>query len=428
MNKAIIIILVLLLVVTGGMGYYSFDLGKQIAALSDELTTFRGDTATQIGTLSGELTTFRGDTNNQIGTLSDELATFRGDTNTQVSTLSDELTTFRGETTTKIDSLGDELEGVSSEVSQSVINVSKLYEKVRSGVVEVYVEEGGGSGFVFDAEGHIVTNYHVVEEATTVDVVLYDGTVFRASVIGFCKYSDIAVLKLSGEVGIEPLELADSSTLTIGEPVIAIGSPFNLTETVTSGIVSQEGRFETYTREKPYYTRANLIQYSAASNPGNSGGPLLNSKGEVIGMVTAGVSPSAGEGIFYAISSNKVERVVRSLIDHGFFNNPTLPGQWTLEDLTPEKARAKNFQTTDGILIAAADSAAVFETNDTIVAIDEISVRSVADLFNYIGEYGTAGVTVKLTLIRNGAKIGKSVTLVEGGVVTSDEGYQPFRE
>jgi len=307
MNTVIVVILTLLLVFSGALGVYSYDLNKEIISLSDNLTSFREETATQIGILS------------------------------------DELTSFREETATQIGILSDELKGVSSEISQSVINVSKLYEMVKSGVV--IVSDGKnelGSGFVFDAKGYIVTNYHVVEEASMIEVVSHDGATSKASIIGSCKYSDIAVLKLKGEVSLEPLELGDSNAVAVGEPVIVIGSPFNLPGTVTSGIVSQKGRSETFAKEEPYYMIASLIQHNAAINPGNSGGPLLNSRGEVTGLNIGRIKPELGDGIYFAICSNKVKRVARSLIDHRSFNNPTLPGKWTLQELTPEKARAKD--------------------------------------------------------------------------------------
>ncbi len=428
MNKVLIIILVLLLVVTGALGYYSFDLNKQVGTLSDELMTFRGETATQIGTISDEFTAFRGETATQISTLSDELMAFRGETATQIGTISDELTGFKGETATQISTLSDELERVSSAVSQSVINVSEVYEKVKRGVVEVIDGKGKvlGSGFVFGAEGHIVTNYHVVEGATMVNVVLYDGTTSGVSIIGSCKYSDIAVLKLREEASVEPLELADSNAVAVGEPVIVIGSPFGLTRTVALGVISQEARFlgASFIEKEGYRLVSNLIQHSAATNPGNSGGPLLNSEGEVIGLVHGRLLSIFTEEYNYAISSNKVERVARALIDHGYFDNPTLTGEWTLEDLTPEKARVKNLKTTDGILVTGASTSSGFDANDVIVSIDGATVRGVADLFNYLGEHKSPGDTVTLIVMSNKIRKEIPVRLAEGGVVLSDGAFQ----
>jgi len=420
MVKAIFSILIILLLFTGALGYYSYDLSEQITTLNDKLTIQNSE----IASLSGKLATFRAQTGTQISNLDDELTDLRGETDTKIGTLDDELTDFKGKTDTRIGTLSGELKDVSGEISQSVINIGELYEEAKSGVVEIYTEESWGSGFVFDSQGYIVTNYHVVKGASTVDVVLHDGTTFKASIVGSCKYNDIAVLKHSGEADFKPLALADSDAVDIGEPVMVIGSPFTLPGTVTSGIISQKGRLIKYTREEPYYVVANLIQYTAASNPGNSGGPLFNSTGDVIGLVSAGVKAEVGEGINFAISSNKVERVVRSIIDTGSFRNPTFPGQWTLVDLTPEEAREKYLGTTDGVLVTEADSYSPFDVDNIIVAIDGVPVRSVADLFSYIGKYGEVGGTVKLTVIDEGAKTEISIKLITGGVVYSDGGYK----
>lgn len=409
MNKIIIGILVFLLVASGGVGFYLFDLNKQIGTLSDELTTFRGETGDQISAQSDELTTLRGETATQIGTLSDELTIFRGETGDQISSLGDDLTTFRGETASQIGTLRNEV------TTLPVINVSELYEKIKESVVEVFVEkEMLGSGFVFDADGHIITNYHVVEEATEIDVVLYDGTIFEVSVIGSSKLNDIAVLKLEEELGLEPLKLADSDDVATGDPVMVIGNPFGLTRTVASGIINQEARFLIPGLEN--YMVANLIQYSAASYPGNSGGPLLNSRGEVIGLVTARFL--VAEEINYAVSSNKVSRVARSIIDNGSFDNPTLPGTWELKNLTVEEARVKKLETTGGVSVTEADATSIFEADDIIVAIDGLTVRSGADLFNYLGEHKSPGDTVTLTVIRREAELQISIELVEGGVLS----------
>jgi len=349
--------------------------------------------------------------NNQIGTLSDELTVFRGETASQIEILSDELTALRGETASQIKTVRDELTAL------SIVDISKIYEQVKRGVVEVVVKKGGeegiGSGFVFDTKGHVVTNYHVVQEATEIDVVLFDDNTYAASIVGRCKYSDIAVLKLDEKVTLEPLTLADSNAIVIGEPVVVIGSPFGLTTTVTSGIIGQEARFliAGSVENAGRYSISNLIQYNAASYPGSSGGPLLNAEGEVIGLVTSGLFIFAEE-INFAISSDKVNRVASSLIDHGSFDNPTLRGNWTL------------LETTDGILVTDATKSAGFDAGDVIVAIDEVTVRGVADLFNYLGEHKSVGDTIKLTVIRDKVKIEISMELVEGGVLWSDVGFQ----
>ena len=195
--KVIIGLLFFLLVAIVGVGVYAFDLlNNQIGTLNDELTAFRGETASQIETVSDELTAFRGETASQIETVRDELTAFRGETASQM-TVRDELTAFRGETASQIETVSDELTVFRGETAgqietvrdeQTGAYVSKIYEQVKWGVVEVVVkkedEESIGSGFVFDAKGHIVTNYHVVREATEIDVVLFErcGLLGRAAI------------------------------------------------------------------------------------------------------------------------------------------------------------------------------------------------------------------------------------------------------
>ncbi|MEM1950135.1 MAG: trypsin-like peptidase domain-containing protein, partial [Candidatus Caldarchaeum sp.] len=196
---------------------------------------------------------------------------------------------------------------------------SSLYEMVKDSVVmvRVFFASGStvGSGFVYDALGHVVTNQHVVRGGTSFRVVFSDGSTYSARVVGADVDSDIAVLRIENPPeGLKPLRLGNSSELKIGEPVVAIGNPFGLEGTVTSGIVSQKGRLLPTGRG---YSIPGVIQTDAAINPGNSGGPLLNLKGEVVGVNTA-IEPS-GVGIGYAVPSSIVSRVVPALIQNGSY-------------------------------------------------------------------------------------------------------------
>ncbi len=378
-NKLIIGILVFLLVLTGILGAYAFNLVGEIDALSQQLTVSQEQQAAQI------------------------------------STLSDELATFRGETIARIDALDDELGSVTTGLEQSVINAGKLYEEVSKGIVRVSDgEKIVGSGFVFDADGHVVTAQHVVEGQAQIDIILPDGSVSAATIIGSCEHSDIAVLTLEHELAVEAITLADSDAVGVGEPVVVIGSPLDLPGTITSGIVSQTHRFVEVEYDLKTRWVANLIQFDAAVNFGNSGGPLLNSKGEVIGMVIARVDPKLGDGVYYAVSSNKVKRVALSLIDRGSFDYPWLGIE--IVNLTPEIVRTRKLETVNGVLVKkiTADSpaeAAGIKANDVMVAIDGRTVRQVSDLTWYLGEYKNPDEVVTLTLIRNGAKLELSLKL-----------------
>jgi len=379
-NKVIIGILIFLLLLSGALGAYAFRLTEEISALGEQLTVSQQQQAAEIGTLHQDLTTFSQET----------LASTR-------------------ETQARIDNLDHELKGITTELGQSVINVGKLYQEVSPSIVRISDgKEIIGTGFVFDSEGHILTPQHVVEGQDQMDVILSDGRTSPVTVVGSCQYSDIAVLALEQKLPVPALTLADSSAVQVGEPVMVIGNPFDLPGTVTSGIVSQTGRFVEVEYDSKTRWVANLIQFDAPVNFGNSGSPLVNSKGEVIGMVEARVDPRLGEGVYYAISSNKVSRVAPSLIERGSFDYPRLGIEIT--DLTTKTVRDLGLETTNGALVKVvltgtpAESAGI-KVNDIIVAINGISVREVADLTCYLGEHSSPGDKVTLALIRDGAKI-----------------------
>ena len=415
-NKIIIGVLVFLTLITGGLGAYAIllngridDVTGDIGTLNTELSTFRQETATgisdvkdNISGLGTELTTFKSETASQITGVTAEIDGVRDN----IGTLESALTSFKSKTTSQIS-------GVNREIAQSTINVQKIYQTVRKGVCEITDgEELLGSGFILDTDGHIITAQHVIDGVTRIDVILYDGTISSAIVIGECKYSDVAVLKLRKNVTLTPLDLADSDSISPGEPVIAVGSPFELSGTVTVGIVSQTGR----ARVIGDWWTFNLLQYDAPSNFGNSGGPLFTSGGDVIGLIVARVSPTLGEGIYFAVSSNKVKRVAESVIDTGSFENTTLPGNWQLANLTPQDARDRNMETANGVLFTEANGVGTVRVDDVVIAVDGVPVNGGADLFNYFGDYKSPGDTVTLTVIRGFREIEIDVELIEGWV------------
>lgn len=209
-----------------------------------------------------------------------------------------------------------------------------------------------GSGFVYDKAGHIITNNHVVDGAKTVDVRFVDGNIYSANVVGTDPYNDIAVLQITDDFSEEqlmPLAFADSSQLEVGQQVIAIGNPYGLSDTMTTGIISQMGRL--LPNRDSGYSIPNVIQTDAAINPGNSGGPLLDLQGQVIGINTA-IQSGTGEfsGIGFAVPSNTVKKVVPSLIETGKYSHPWLGVSGI--GLTPEIAKqiglSKNYK---GVLV-----------------------------------------------------------------------------
>ncbi|MBL4821645.1 MAG: trypsin-like peptidase domain-containing protein [Gammaproteobacteria bacterium] len=185
------------------------------------------------------------------------------------------------------------------------------------------VPQGSGSGFIWNKEGYIVTNFHVIQQANRVTVTLQDGSSYSATAVGFEPSKDLAVLKIDAPRDkLVPVMLGDSSLLEVGRKVVAIGNPFGLDTTMTVGVVSALGReINSVTRRKIH----DVIQTDAAINPGNSGGPLLNSLGQLVGVNTAIYSPSGGSsGIGFAIPVNTVKRIVPELITYGAVQTPVL--------------------------------------------------------------------------------------------------------
>jgi S1-C subfamily serine protease len=279
-----------------------------------------------------------------------------------------------------------------------------------------------GSGFVYDQDGHIITNTHVISDPNNVEVTFVDGDSYPAKVIGQDPYSDIAVLQITDDgfqKQIPPLRAANSSALQVGEQVIAIGNPFGLSGTLTSGVISQMGRV--LPNDITGYSISNIIQTDAAINPGNSGGPLLNSKGEMVGINTA-IFSNTGlySGVGFAIPSNMVQKVVSSLLKNGSYEHPYMGISGIT--LSPEISNASHLNDTKGILVVdiTADSPAdkagirggdvltsvdgqdIRLGGDVIAAVDNQSVRAMEDLLSYLEDQKTVGENIELTIIRDG--------------------------
>ncbi|TBR12086.1 MAG: trypsin-like serine protease [Candidatus Nitrosotenuis sp.] len=287
-----------------------------------------------------------------------------------------------------------------------------------------------GSGFVYDSLGHIVTNNHVVDGAKTVDVRFVDGNIYSANVIGTDPFNDIAVLQITDDYSDEqlsPLSLADSSLLDVGQQVIAIGNPFGLSDTMTTGIISQMGRL--LPNQGSGYSIPNVIQTDAAINPGNSGGPLLNMNGQVIGINTA-IQSTTGEfsGIGFAVPSNTIKRILPSLIEKGTYTHPWLgvSGTSLVPDIAQKLGLAKNYKgvfvTTivkDGPAAKAGVQEASYNINreiksgDVIIALDGYKVRDIDDLILYLSENKNVGDKVVLQINRNGNIMDLTATLQE---------------
>jgi S1-C subfamily serine protease len=271
------------------------------------------------------------------------------------------------------------------------------------------IPEGTGSGFIWDANGNVVTNFHVIQNADVAQVTLADQSSWQARVVGVAPDKDLAVLKIDAPKSkLRPIPIGSSNDLQAGQKVFAIGNPFGLDQTLTTGIISALGReIESITR-RPIQ---GAIQTDAAINPGNSGGPLLDSAGRLIGVNTAIFSPSgASAGIGFAIPVDTVNRVVPELIRHGKLIRPGL-GVQVAEDYLAQQLGITGALVVDvapgsaaykaGIRPTTRDSAGKIKLGDVIVAVDGKKIESVNDLF-LILEQRKVGDTVTLALIRDG--------------------------
>ncbi|MBI2328429.1 MAG: trypsin-like peptidase domain-containing protein [Chloroflexi bacterium] len=410
LNKVITGLLVFLVVLSGSLGAYAYRLNQQITDLGEQLSSSQSEQAALISAVTDELTAFRGEALNAIDRLQGGIDKNIG----EIATLGEAI----DENVAGIDSVRGEIAAVkdtSAELSQSVLQASKIYQAASQAIVRVTDGETVvGSGFIIDGAGHVVTAHHVAESITKIRVILANGDISAATVTGSSQFSDIAVLTLADVPAVQPLNFADSATLLVGQPVVTIGSPFNLTATLTSGVVSQLNGFIEVEYSSGSRWVASLIQFDAPVNPGNSGSPLLNSRGEVIGMVIARIDPEEGDGVSHAISSNKLRRVTTSLISQGTFDYPWLGVEVT--DLTPQEAQNRGLDTMNGIVVMTVSAggptdAAGIKGGDIMVAIDGKELRNVGGLTSYLGEYKSPGGRATITIIRDKTKLELSLTV-----------------
>ena len=335
--------------------------------------------------------------------------------------------------------LGDEI----SSSSKSNLTLVELFKKSEEGVVKIKVVRigsqgtvqgdigGMGSGFVYDNLGHIITNAHVVDGANKATVTFLDGSQYNAEIIGKDKFTDIAVIKVSEKPRLlHPLEIGDSSLLQVGEQVAAIGNPFGLSGSMTSGIVSQIGRL--IAAQDSGFSIPDVIQTDAAINPGNSGGPLLNMRGQVIGINTA-IQSISGEfvGIGFAVPSNTVSKIVPTLIEEGKYPHPWIGISG--KDIDPDLARVLDLKQAKGFLVitvvdgSPADKAGlkgVSQTQiingeeypadgDIIIWVDDIEVRKISDILIHLQREKSVGDEMVLGILRDGDFMHLTLKLVE---------------
>jgi S1-C subfamily serine protease len=320
------------------------------------------------------------------------------------------------------------------------LTLVELFEKSESGVVRIDVDninsfqEAGttlGSGFVFDDSGHIITNAHVIDGASNITITFLDGSQYHAQMVGSDKFTDIAVIKVAEKPRyLHPLQIGDSSTLKVGEQVAAIGNPFGLSGSMTSGIVSQIGRL--LPSQDTGFSIPNVIQTDAAINPGNSGGPLLNMNGQVMGINTAiqsGTGQSAGIG--FAVPSNTILKVVPVLIEEGKYSHPWIGISG--KDIDPELAKIRDLDQAKGFLIFTVvpgspaeiaglngvteikiiDNKEYPADGDIIVSVDGKEVRKISDILIHLQEEKSIGDEMILGVLRDGELMHIILTLIE---------------
>ena len=347
------------------------------------------------------------------------------------------LPTEADETTIQMQNQIDEINNAIIAESKT-LSLIEIFEKAEPGVVRVNTqnnqtenETGGvGSGFVFDKKGHIITNAHVIDDATKTIVTFLDGRSYNAEIVGVDDSTDIGVIKVSADLKLlHPLSLGDSANLKVGETITAIGNPFGLSGSMTSGIISQMGRL---LPSDSGFSIPDVIQTDAAINPGNSGGPLLNMRGEIVGINTA-IQSTTGEftGVGFAIPSQTVAKIVPTLIREGEYKHPWIGISG--KDIDPDTANVLGLKDTLGFLIitvvedSPAFDAGLIGSNktievegreyplggDIITAVDGMDVRKIDDILIHLQRVKTVGDEMVLEVLRDNRTTDITIILQE---------------
>ncbi len=382
-------IIILLILTVGFSGYIYFDSSRRI-----------GDLTSQVSSLTSSV---------------QGLSTSLFSSNSQIAQLSQAVSALS--------------QGSGGSTGGGTTDVSTLYDSVKDSVVLIKstlpLGTATGSGFIYDTQGRIVTNNHVIDGANSITVTFINGTIVPATVVGADPYSDIAVIQVSAPAALlKPLRLGDSSALKVGQEVLAIGNPYGLADTLTTGIISATGR---EMDSASGYPIVDVIQTDAAINPGNSGGPLLNLSGEVVGINTA-IPSQTSSGIGFAVPSNTISREIASLISTGKYDQVYIGIQGT--DVTPGIVTTMNLPAgTHGVLLTTVSGPAVTAGlrggtsyqivdgaytpvgGDVITKADGQAMKGIYDLILYMQRNKRPGDTIALTIIRGGTEMAVSVTL-----------------
>jgi serine protease Do len=316
--------------------------------------------------------------------------------------------------TTNTDAAPTNFSEAAERVMPAVVNITAIKEHTaRSAEEKRYYEyfgqprasEATGSGVIISAKGYIVTNNHVIKGSNKVEITLYDKRKFTATLIGTDPNTDLAVLKIEAPSNIPTIDFANSDEIKVGEWVLAVGNPFELTSTVTAGIVSAKGRNINILGGRQ--SIESFIQTDAAVNPGNSGGALVNTKGELVGINTAIATPTGTyAGYSFAVPINLAKKVVQDLIEHGEVRRGFLGIM--IQDVNSELAQQLALDVTQGVYVndlvpEGAAKAAGMQSGDVVIKVNGIKIKSVPELQEQIGSRNI-GDDVKVTVWRGGAE------------------------
>ncbi|MCW4011276.1 MAG: trypsin-like peptidase domain-containing protein [Candidatus Bathyarchaeota archaeon] len=337
----------------------------------------------------------------------------------QISNLDKQVTDLQNQVAT-LSGNSDQIITINQNGTSSV----EIYANVSDSVVLIQGNTTTGdvqaSGFVYNYTGTMVilTNYHVVRYTTSLSVTFSNGNGYAATVLGTDPYADLAVLSVEAPTEeLKPLRIVSSSNLKVGQEVIAIGNPYGLVGSLTTGVISALGR-----SEQAYFTSnfslANMIQTSTPINPGNSGGPLLNAAGDVIGITNSAVSNS--QGVCFAVPSNTILREISALVTEGTYNGHSYMGIHVL-DMNYERAQEQNLNVTYGVWIPSEPEQDLIEPNgpsngklqegDVIIALNSTRIRNNDDLASYLEEKTLPNDLLVVTVVRSNSTVDTEVTL-----------------
>jgi len=419
-NKIIPGLLVLLVLYAVGVGVYSYMLNHDINKLSENFSALQAEQSNRLDALDAGMVKLQNEAADSLAALQEILEESMADIDAKIDTIQGDMTAIDDEITDITSDLGT-LDGriteLDEKITESRVDLQSIYEQVAPATVRITDGElTYGSGVIMDTDRHVLTAHHVIDGMSEIYVVMYDGTVSKATIVGSSEPSDIAVLELEKDPGVIPPAFADSSLFVPGAIVVAIGSPVELDtlkemrDTLTAGIISQVNRYIKIDEK----WIPNLIQFDAPVNFGNSGGPLFNIKGEVAGVVIARISPTVGDGIYFAVSANKAKRVADEIIEFGFFNHPWLG--ILIEDLLPEEVGELGLETGNGAYVTGIFAGSPAEeagitAGDIILSVNGVKMRNIADLISYLAEYTSPGDTVILEIMRDDAIIEVAVEM-----------------